>query len=152
MNKRAHSSPLCNLFPKNRKGMTLLLENIIFIILNLIFIAILIVFLVSKSNSASVLEEKYSKEIALMLDSARPGMIITFNVADAVSAAEKNLGKGNVKDFVTIKSNVVNVNLGTKIGYSYSFFNYINFDGKNSNYYFDKVNNNYVFFIGDYNA
>jgi ABC-type glycerol-3-phosphate transport system permease component len=145
MNKRG-------LFPfsrKNSRGITLLLENIVFIILNLVFIAIIIVFLITKSNSASILEEKYSKEIALMLDSARPGMQITINMAEAVDAAENNLGKGKVNSsIVSINNNVVTVNLGTQKGYSYSFFNNVKFASKP---YLDN-NKNYVFFIGGYNG
>lgn len=134
---------------RNNRGITLLLENIIFIILNLIFIAILIFFLVSRSNSAGVLEEKYAKEIALALDSARPGMMITLNMADAISAAQGNLGKNaNLDSIVAITGNVVTVNLGTPNGYSYSFFNDIKV--VKPNYYLDKTNGQYVFVIENY--
>ncbi len=134
---------------KNKKGITLLLENIIFIILNLIFIAILIFFLISKSGSAAVLEEKYAKEIALVLDSSKPGMIISMNMADAISTAEQNFGKNSVNDsIVTLSRNVVTVKLRGTGGYSYSFFNNITI----TNHYLDKVNNQYLFFIGDYNG
>lgn len=133
----------------NKRGITLLLENIIFIILNLIFIAILITFLVSKSGSASVLEEKYAKEIALVLDASQPGMMITLNMADAISTAQDNFGKNNVTDnIVTFSNNVVTVKLGTPKGYSYSFFNNITI----TSHYLDKTNNQYIFFIGNYNG
>jgi hypothetical protein len=133
----------------NKRGITLLLENIIFIILNLIFISIMIFFLLSKSGSAAVLEEKYAKEIALALDSSQPGMMITMNMADAVSTAQQNLGKNNVNDdIVTFSQNAVTVKLGTPKGYSYSFFNNITI----TNHYLDKVNNQYIFFIGNYNG
>jgi hypothetical protein len=146
MNKRVHLRSLCNFFPKNRRGITLLLENIIFIILNLVFIAILIFFLISKSGSAAVLEEKYAKEIALALDSAKPGMMISINMADAISSAEENLGKNNVNDsIVSFSQNVVTVKLRDRGGYSYSFFNNINL-GKP---YLDKTNKEYIFFIGE---
>jgi hypothetical protein len=131
-----------------KRGVTLLLKNIILIILTVVFIGILITFITIKSGSSGVLEEKYAKEIALVLDSSRPGMEITLNMADAVSAAQKNLGKNNIKNLVTFSGNVVTVRLGVDSGYSYSFFNSVNI----VNYYFDEANNNYVFFIGDYNA
>jgi hypothetical protein len=134
---------------KNKRGITLLLENIIFIILNLIFIAILITFLVSKSGSASVLEEKYAKEIALVLDASQPGMMITINMADAISTAQQNFGKNNVTDdIVTLSNNVVTVKLGTPKGYSYSFFNNVTI----TNHYLNKANNQYLFFTGGYNG
>jgi len=53
----------------HKKG-NILTGNIIFIILNLVFLSILIIFLFSKMGSAIVLEEKYAKQIALILDSA----------------------------------------------------------------------------------
>ena len=133
----------------NKRGITLLLENIIFIILNLVFIAILIFFLVSKSGSPAVLEEKYAKEIALVLDSAQPGMMITLNMADAISAAQASLGKNNVNDsIVTFSQNVVTVKLRDTGGYSYSFFNNVTI----SSHYLDKTNNQYIFFVGDNNG
>jgi hypothetical protein len=133
---------------KNKRGITLLLENIVSIILNIVFIAILVFFLLSRSGSAGVLEEKYAKEIALALDSSKPGMIITLNMADAISAAEQNLGKNNINNIVTFSQNVVTVKLHNGVGYSYSFFNDINI----ANSYLDKTNNEYLIFIGDYNA
>ena len=136
----------------NKRGDDLLLENIIFIILIMIFLAILVTFIVTKSGSAAVLEQKYAKEIALVLDSARPGMVITINMVDAISVAQKNLGKNNINNIVTISGNIVTVKLRDPGGYSYSFFNNITFDGQTSNYYLDKPNNDYVFFIGNYNG
>lgn len=104
----------------NRKG-NILTENIIFIILNLVFLSILIVFLFSKMGGTAVLEEKYAKEIALAVDSARPGMTLNLNMADAVKVAEK---EGlSAEKFVSINGNVVFVKLSEKGGYYYSFFN-----------------------------
>ncbi len=132
---------------KNKRGTTLLIENIIFIILNLVFIAILIFFLLSKSGTPAILEEKYAKEIALMLDSAKPGMIISLNMEDAIKIGKERLGEENIGRIVTITGNVVNVNLQGKNGYSYSFFNNLTF----TNCYLNEANNEYVFFIGGYN-
>lgn len=134
---------------RNKRGSTLLIETVIAIIINVIFIAILIFFLFSKSGSAAVLEEKYAKEIALILDSSKPGMMISLNMADAIKTAQSNLGENsNLKEIVSINGNLVTVKLRDNGGYSYSFFNNINA----SNNYLDKANNQWVFFIGDYNA
>lgn len=104
----------------NKKG-NILTQNIIFIILNLIFLSILVVFLFSKMGSAAVLEEKYAKQIALILDSAEPGMIINLNMEDAIKIANKeNRALNNI---ISIQSNVVKVQLREKGDYSYSFFN-----------------------------
>jgi len=135
---------------RGKKGSTLLTENVIFIILNVVFIAILVVFLVSKINNVSVMEEKYSKEIALALDSALPGMMISINMSDAMNAARKNLGEKNLNETVNIQGNIVTVKLQSGKGYSYSFFNNLNLGKPVSNYYFDKANNAWVFFVGGY--
>jgi hypothetical protein len=134
---------------RNRRGTTLLIENIIFIILNLVFIAILIFFLISRSGSAAVLEEKYAKEIALILDSAKPGMMITLNMADAIKIAKDGLGEESIDKIVSIDKNVVTVKLRENGEYSYSFFNNITFADKP---YPNEATNEYVFFIGDYNG
>ena len=106
----------------DKKGENILTENLLFIILNFVFLTILIVFLVSKVGSAAVLEEKYSKQIAMIIDSSRPVMEIKLDMENAIVEAGKN--GVNKTQIVTINENVVNVNLksGGK-GYSYSFFN-----------------------------
>ena len=132
---------------KINKKANILTENLIFIILNLVFLAILILFLFSKMANGAVLEEKYAKQIALLVDSADPGMTIGLNMTDALEIAEsKGLDQRNI---VKIQDNLVTVQLTDK-GYSYSFFNDVeaseNFDTKtNSGYYFvitknDKTN------------
>jgi hypothetical protein len=122
---------------KNKRG-NILTENIIFIVLNLVFIAILMIFLFSKIETAAVLEEKYSKQIALAIDAAEPAMTIHLNMEDAIGAAEKeNLP---IEEIVRINKNVVTVRLREKGGYSYSFFNDVNVipnpDAGKKEYYF----------------
>ena len=104
-----------------RGDTNILTGNIIFIVLNLAFIAILLVFLFSKTGSTAVLEEKYAKQIALMIDAAEPGMVIHLNMEDAINAAEKeNFLAGEI---VKITGNLVSVKLKEGKGYDYSFFN-----------------------------
>ncbi len=104
---------------KSKRG-TILAENIIFIVFNLIFLTILIIFLFSKMGDAAVLEEKYAKQIALIIDSAKPIMEIHLNMEDAIKKASKEKWEG---DIVTIQENIVRIKLREKGGYSYSFFN-----------------------------
>lgn len=105
---------------QNKSG-NILTENIIFIILNLVFLSILIVFLVSRTGSAAVLEEMHAKQIALMIDAAEPGMTINLDMENAIKIAKK---EGiNLNNITTIKDNVVTVQLREKGGCSYSFFN-----------------------------
>jgi hypothetical protein len=127
---------------KRRKA-NILTENIIFIILNLLFLSILILFVFSKSGGAAVLEEKYSKQIALILDSAKPGMTIRLNMDDALNKKEKDFDSNSI---VAIQNNIVTMQLREKGGYSYSFFNDIDV-----NYYFDSGTSSYIFIINNYN-
>jgi hypothetical protein len=125
-----------------RKKANILTENIIFIVLNLVFLSILILFLFSKMGSAAVLEEKYAKKIALIIDSAEPGMIIHLNMKDAIKEANK--AEINLNDVVLIKDNIVRIQLNEGGGYSYSFFNDVevnaNLDTTNNEEYFFVIN------------
>ncbi|MDP2628748.1 MAG: hypothetical protein Q8P15_02535 [Nanoarchaeota archaeon] len=130
-----------NLLRKNKRG-NILTENIIFIVLNLAFITILLLFLFSRTGDASVLEEKYAKQIALLIDAAEPIMTIHLSMEDAIEIAEKeNFPAGEI---VKITGNVVTVKLGEDGGYSYSFFNDVdanaNFDTLNKKEYYFVVN------------
>ena len=104
----------------NKRG-DILIENIIFIVLNVIFVSILIFFLFKQGSGAVLLEQTYSKQIALIIDSAKPVMEIKLNMEKAQKIAEEN--KLNFNEVVDITGNVVNVKLGQKGGYEYSFFN-----------------------------
>jgi len=104
-----------------KKRGTILLENIIFIILNLVFLTILILFLFRQGSGAIVLEQSYAKNIALLVDSAKPITEMKLNMEDAMNLAEKN-GVAR-EEIVKINGNVVTVKLSSKGGYQYSFFN-----------------------------
>lgn len=124
---------------KNKKG-NILTENIIFIVLNLVFLSILVLFLFTKMGSSAVLEENYAKQIALIVDSAKPGMIIHLNMEDAIETA---LDEGrNLKEVVLIQDNIITVQLREKGGYSYSFFNDVQVDAN-----LDTTNNEEYFFV-----
>lgn len=128
-----------------KKGENLLVGNFIYIVLYLIFILILLFFVTTKSDSASVLEEGYAKQIALMLDAVQPNSVIYFNVEELIAKADEN--KKN--DFIQIEGNLVTVQLKGNSGYSYSFFN--NNIGI-VNYYLSKEKgheNDYLFIIGE---
>jgi len=128
---------------RNKRG-DILIGDVIFIVLNLVFLTILIIFVVSKSNDASRFEELYAKQAALIIDSAKPGMIMHLDMKDAIEKAiDENQ---NIATLVTINGNTVTVKLSDKGGYSYSFFNDVNV-----NVYLDTLNNEqeYVFVINE---
>lgn len=123
-----------------KKG-NILTENIIFIVLNLVFITILLLFLFSKTGDASILEEKYAKQIALLIDAAEPVMTIHLNMEDGIKIAEKENFPSS--EIVKITGNMVTVKFREKdSGYSYSFFNDV---GVNAN--FDTLNKKEYYFV-----
>jgi hypothetical protein len=103
-----------------KKG-TILVENVIFIVLNILFLTILILFLYRQGNGAVVLEQSYAKNIALLIDSAKPITEMKLNMDDAFTLAGKN--GVNPEDIVKINGNIITVKLSDKGGYQYSFFN-----------------------------
>jgi hypothetical protein len=126
---------------RDRRG-EILIENIIFIILNLIFLTILVLFLLRQGEGAVILEESYAKEIALMIDSAKPVMTMRVDMQGAFEVAKKNgIDK---KDVIKINGNVVTVKLTKDSSYSYSFFNNVDAnpypDSTSENIYVIKVN------------
>lgn len=126
----------------NKRG-NILTENIIFIVLNLAFIVILLLFLFSKASSGATLEEKYAKQIALMMDASEPIMTISLDMADAIKEANKE--NFPIDEIVKINGNIVTVKLnpGSK-GYSYSFFNDVdanaNLETTNKTSYYFTIN------------
>ena len=129
-----------------KKG-NILTENVIFIVLNLVFITILLLFLFSKAGAGPVMEEKYAKQIALLIDGAEPVMEITLDMEKAVEKAIDN--SYPLGEIVKIDGNLVTVKLSADSqGYSYSFFNDVsasaNFDteGKKGYYFVITENEN----------
>lgn len=108
---------------KDKKG-TILVENLIFIILNLVFLSILIGFIILKASAFSLSEEKYAKEIVLLIDSAKPQTTILLNMEKAFEVSDNN---GIKREDVVKKvgTNSIQVQLGEKGGYTYSYFNNI---------------------------
>ena len=99
----------------------ILVDNIIFIILNLVFLSILVLFLLKQGTGTVLLEDAYSKQIALLIDSAKPGMILRLNMNDGLKIAES---KGfDFSKSVLIDKNYVFVKLSEKGGKKYPFFN-----------------------------
>jgi len=129
---------------KNKRG-TILVENVIFIVLNILFLTILILFLYRQGNGAVIFEQSYAKNIALLIDSAKPITEMKLNMEDAFKLAEKN--GIDRKDIVKINGNVVTVKLSDKGGYEYSFFN----DVEVTTYPDVPSENNYIIKINNYN-
>ena len=106
----------------DKKG-NILSANLVFIILNVVFIVILMLFLFSKIQNTAILEERNAKQIAMIIDSAKPGMIILLDLTKAFDKKEDSISERSI---VSINNNVVTVKLREGVGYSYSFFNNVN--------------------------
>lgn len=137
------------MFKKRNKKAAILIENVIFIILNILFLAILILFLLKQGQGAVLLEQSYAKQIALLIDSAKPGMTIILDMSKAKDIAEKN--GLEFKDIVTNTNNVITVKLSEKGGYSYSYFNDVDVGNPYPDTSDPENVNSYVFVIWGYN-
>lgn len=130
----------------NKKG-DILIENVIFIVLNVIFISILILFLWKQGSGAVLLEQSYSKQIALIIDSAKAPMEIKLNMEKLFEISQKN--EMDFSEVAAITGNIVKVKLSQKGGYEYSFFNDVKveaFPEKNSENEYTGV---YIFTINE---
>lgn len=106
---------------KNHKAGKMLFSTVIFIVLNIMFFGILLVFAFSSSGGTVVYEQAYAKQIALIINEARPVMEIKLNMEEGMKLAEKN--NIGFDEIVKIEDNAVIVKLREGGGYSYSFFN-----------------------------
>lgn len=105
---------------RNKRG-EILIENIIFIILNVVFLTILVLFLVKQGTGVVLLEDAYAKQIALLVDSAKPGTIMELDMSKALKVTEE---KGiPFKGIITRNKNYLMVKLSEKSGAEYPFFN-----------------------------
>lgn len=105
---------------KGKRG-ELLVQNVVFIILNIMFLSIIVLFLIKQSSGAVFLEDSYSKQIALMIDASKPGTKIYFNMEKAMKVSKSN--GIEFKNVVSLDGNFVRVQLSDKSGKEYSFFN-----------------------------
>ena len=105
---------------KNNRA-EMLVENVVFIILNLAFISILVLFLFNQTSNGAFLEETCSKKIALAVDASQPEMIIKLDMEKAKKVSEKN--GIDFKDVVRVEENKVSVQLTENSIHSYYFFN-----------------------------
>lgn len=105
----------------NKKGSEdILFPIVIRIILIGLFFGMFLLFVHYKSTGASVFEQAYSKQIALLIDSAKPSSTIVIDFKDGIAIAEKN--KILKENTVVISNNQVIVKLYSRGGYAFKFF------------------------------
>ena len=128
---------------KNKKAESLIYPTVIFITLNIIFFSILLLFVFKSSTAAGIYEQAYAKQIALIIDEAKPGMSIFLNLEKGVEIAEKN--KRPKDKIISIENNEVIVRLSNNGGYSYKYFS----DYEISSYFDDISKNKLVININE---
>lgn len=106
---------------KNKKGDELVSEQIIFYVLNLLFFMILLLFVIKTSSGSAVLEETYSKTIALTIDSMKEGTNLTMDITKLYDKAESNKYVQS-KVLIDSENNVITVKLSENTGYSFKYF------------------------------
>ena len=110
-------------FFRNKKGdIDLIHSAVIFLILNVIFFVVFFIFVGRASGGTAIYEKIYSKQIALFVDSAKPGMNLTIELGKAYDVARKN---NYLEKLVNIdpETKSVNVKLINGGGYSFKHFN-----------------------------
>ena len=124
---------------KRGKRAQILIENVMFILLNLIYLTILILFVINRGSGTLALEESYAKQIALLVDSSKPYSVFYLDMEDAIEIAKDKWGEEHIDDIVRRSGNKIIVQLSEDSLYEYSFFNDVNVQinkGENPGFYF----------------
>ncbi|MBU2562620.1 MAG: hypothetical protein KKF68_03095 [Nanoarchaeota archaeon] len=117
----------------NNKSGGITFPTIIFFILNLMFFVLLMMFVFKAPSGAVVYEQMYAKQIALMIDEAKPLMEFSISFKKGLEIAEKNeIDKQNIFKIDGVDNKVI-VKLSNSRGYSFKYFS-----DYEINYYFDE--------------
>lgn len=106
----------------NKRGDTLVIETVTFTLFNLIFFIGMLFYIYNAGNQNSILEQTYAKQIALLVDNAKPDMAILININDIKEVAVNNNYPLDKIFSVDKQTNMIKVSLGRGGGYSYSYF------------------------------
>ncbi|MEK6859879.1 MAG: hypothetical protein AABX54_03620 [Nanoarchaeota archaeon] len=106
----------------NKKGDTLLIETVTFTLFNLIFFIGMFLFIYNAGSQSSIYEQTYAKQIALLIDNAKPDMAVLINVNDAKEIALDNNFPLDKIFVIDKQKNMIKVSLTRGGGYGYSYF------------------------------
>ncbi len=104
----------------NKKADVALINVIMFLVLNLIFVLALFVFIDYVGSRALIYEQSYAKQIALIIDNAKPDMVVSLDVSDGLEVAKKT--ENDFSNAFELKQGRIYVDLGKGGGYSYEYF------------------------------
>jgi len=110
---------------KNKKA-EILTENIVFIVLNVTFFSVMILFVYLQGSSVHLKEEETAKQIALLIDAAKPQTTIEINLGNFFAKAEKEGVSKENSIRIDNDNNLVIVRGSEKSFYEYSYFNNVN--------------------------
>ncbi len=96
-----------------------LLSIVIFIVLIVGTFSVWFYFPQRSATGALIYEQGYAKEIALLIDSSKPGMEYVLDFSDGIEIAQKNEYGG---ENVFVDENSVTVKLANKGGYKFEYF------------------------------
>jgi hypothetical protein len=106
-----------------KKSQEILLEQVIFLVLVLIILIFLFYYINRAGTQSGVIEQEYSKIIALVIDSAKPGTNITLDLSEVYDKARKT--HFDERELVNLNNSEKKVIVKTIRGSGYSF-NYFN--------------------------
>jgi len=107
---------------QDKRGTESLLTEITFSILILVAVVILFLFVSSKSGDFRITEQVYAKQIALLIDQAKPGTKINLEISSIFEIAQKNKFSGETI-FIDDNNKKVTIRLAEGKGYSIDYFN-----------------------------
>ena len=104
-----------------RGASDLLYPVVIFIVVNLLFFSMLLIFVYRQQSGALIYEQAYAKQIAMMIDYAKPEMGVPINFSKGIEIAKKN-GKTSGLVEIDDKNREVIVKLDERGGYAFKYF------------------------------
>tara|TARA_Y100000034_G_C6578080_1_gene250726 strand:- start:51 stop:476 length:426 start_codon:yes stop_codon:yes gene_type:complete len=115
---------------KDKKGVEILHGAIIFIVLNIVFFAFWFVFIGVKGAGTGTSEQIYAKQIALLIDQAKPGTEIDINLFKLYVVANKEgYNPSGTRGLIEIRPEKNEVNV--KLTYDGDGYNFKHFNGAN---------------------
>lgn len=114
-------------FSKDKRGVNLINQTVIFIILNILFLSFLFFFVARAATGTAIYEQKYAKQIALVIDNSQPSTSVSINIEDI----NKILKKSELETFkiLNLQNNQVTFKLTEGEGYTYPYFSNYNVEG-----------------------
>jgi hypothetical protein len=105
-----------------KRGDTLLIETWTLVLFEVIFFVGMLYYIYTAGSQDSIIEQTYAKQIALLVDNAKPEMAILMNVKDINDIAKKNDYPLDKIFSVDKNTNTIRVSLAKGTGYGYSYF------------------------------